>query len=100
VASRRTPRTKSPDVSAFTPSSPWPNIEAFIAVGGSVSIGRISPIPCAAVASDDHNMLAALVRGKDESFMDLMHRLDAAIAKAEDQGEFTDEINARQPSRR
>lgn len=45
-------------------------------------------------------MLAALVRRNDESFMDLMQRLDTAVAKAVQTGEFTDEINARPPSRR
>jgi hypothetical protein len=83
-----------------TPSSPWPNIEALIAEGGNISIGRIRPIPCAAVASDDHDMLAALVRRPSESFTDLLQRLDAAVAKAVDDREFTDEINTPQPSRR
>jgi hypothetical protein len=44
--------------------------------GGNISIGPIRPIKCAAVASDDHGMLAALVRRNDESFSDLMRRLD------------------------
>jgi hypothetical protein len=100
VARRRTPRKTSVDVTHFTPSSPWPNLEVFIADGGSISLGRIAPIECAAVASDEHGMLAALVRRKDETFMGLMQRLDAAIAEAVEAGEFTDEINVRQPSRR
>lgn len=100
MARRRTPRTPSIGLTGLTPSSRWPNLEAFIADGGSISLGRIPPIECAAVASDEHSMLAALVRRKDESFMDLMQRFDAAIAKALDAGEFTDEINLRQPSRR
>jgi hypothetical protein len=63
-------------------------------------LGRVAPIECAAIASDEYAMLAALVRRKDESFADLMQRLDAALAKAIENDEFTDEINARQPSRR
>jgi len=100
VVRRRTTRSASRGLTAFTPSSPWPNIEAFIADGGNISLGRIAPIECAAVASDQHAMLAALVRRTDESFMDLMQRLDTAVAKAIEAGEFTDEINARPSSRR
>jgi hypothetical protein len=100
VARRRIPRSTSLDLTQFTASSPWPNLEAFIAEGGNISLGRIAPIECAAVASDEYSMLAALVRRKEESFMDLMQRLDAAIAKALKAGEPTDEINVRQPSRR
>ena len=100
MARRRTPRSNSRGLTAFTPSSPWPNIEAFIDDGGNVSLGRIAPIECAAVASDEYAMLAALVRRNDETFMDLMLRLDTAVAKAIENGEFTDEINARPPSRR
>jgi hypothetical protein len=100
VAPRRTARPTSPHLTQFAPSSPWVNLEAFIAKGGNISLGRVAPIECAAVASDEHDMLAALVRRKDESFMDLMQRLDAAIAKALETGEFTDEINVRPPSRR
>ncbi len=38
-------------------------------------------------------MLAALVRDKDETLMELLARLDAAVARAIDEEEFTDEIN-------
>ena len=43
-------------------------------------------------------MLAALVRRKGESLMDLMRRLDKAIEKAWQKEIYTDEINS--PSRR
>lgn len=100
MARRRTPHTTSHRLRPFTPSSPWPSLEAFIAEGGNISLGRIPPIQCAAVASDEHTMLAALVRREDETFMDLMQRLDGTITRALDFGEYTDEINVRQPSRR
>ncbi len=38
-------------------------------------------------------MYAALQRQKDESLVDLLHRLDAALLQAIDNGELTDEIN-------
>ena len=76
------------------PSSPWTHIEAFVKSGGNVSIGPIEPIiDCAAVAADNHNMLAALVRRPDEAFMHLLDRLDRAIDQAVNHDRFTDEIN-------
>lgn len=75
------------------PATPWPSIEALIANGGNVSIGDIPPIPCAAIAADESNMLAALLRREDESLVHLLDRLDAAVAKAFDEEIYTDEIN-------
>lgn len=72
---------------------PWPNIQALIDNGGNVSIGEIRPIRCAAVAADESNMLAALLRRDGENLVDLINRLDEAIGKAFDQDIFTDEIN-------
>lgn len=74
------------------------NVESLISGEGSIEIGRIGPVRCAAVASDENQMLAALVRRKGESLMDLMHRLDKAIEKAWGKEIYTDEINS--PSRR
>ena len=82
----------------FKASSAWPHIEELIECGGNISIGRIAPIACAAVASDDHGMLAALVRGKGEAFNALMLRLDQAVDNAMNHDAFTDEINARPSS--
>jgi hypothetical protein len=52
-------------------SSPWPHIEELISYDGNISIGRVHPIACAAVASDKHNMLAVLLRRANESFLEL-----------------------------
>ena len=70
------------------------NIESLISGEGSIEIGRIGPVRCAAVASDENQMLAALVRRKGESLMDLMQRLDKAIEKAWEKEIYTDEINS------
>jgi len=75
------------------PATPWPNIEALIANGGNVSIGDIPPVPCAAVAADENNMLAALLRREGEPLEDLLSRLDEAVGKAVDEEIYTDEIN-------
>lgn len=69
------------------------NIETLIDGEGNITIGRIGPIHCAAVAADDDQALAMLVRRKGESMFDLLERLDAAIGLAWDQAVFTDEIN-------
>lgn len=60
---------------------------------GEVSIGRIGPVRCAAVACDEDSQLAALAKQPDESFSGLLARLDAAIQKAWDEDIYTDEIN-------
>lgn len=85
----RAPRRLSPPA----PACPWPQLQELIASGGTISIGAIHPIPCAAIANDEHNMLAALVRRDKESLVDMLKRLDGAVGKALEHDEFTDEIN-------
>jgi len=72
----------------------WPNIAALLdQPGGHISIGRMPPIEGAAIAINDQTLLASLVRRKDETFPDLLQRLDAAIGKALHEGAVTNEIN-------
>ena len=75
------------------PDTPWSNIQELIDNGGNVSIGDIPPIRCAAVAADENNMLAALLRRDGESLIDLLNRLDAALEAALTREIYTDEIN-------
>ena len=88
--SRKPTRRLSGD---FKASSPWPHIEEFIESAGNMSIGRIAPIQCAALASDDHNMLAALSRNPGETFNELMNRLDHAVDLAVNHDVLPDELN-------
>lgn len=60
---------------------------------GQVTIGYIHPIPCGAIASNQHGMLAALKRKRGEALMGLMNRLDTAVALSERDGSCIDEIN-------
>jgi len=69
------------------------NLESLIDGNGDVTLGRVGPIRCAAIACDEDQQLAALVRGKRESFEALLIRLDAAIGKAWEDDERVDEIN-------
>jgi len=70
------------------------NIEALIDGDGQITIGRAGPIPCAAIACDVDQQFAALVRRRGESLSALLKRLDAALKRAWEDDEFTDEINA------
>jgi len=107
VASRdRKPNPSAPRRLRTTPATTagqfLPNLEAFVTFGdGQISIGAIRPIPCAAIANDEHNMLAALVRRPDETLQQLLERLDRAVQLALDDEIYTDEINTPiAPSRR
>ena len=73
--------------------NPWPNLQALIDDDGQISIGRIRPISCAAVANDEHTCYAMLVRHDNESLVDLLTRLDLAVATAIEQRLCVDEIN-------
>ena len=69
------------------------NIDSLVKGNGDITIGRIGPIRCAAVAADGDQQLAALVRRPRESLQDLLARLDAAIERAWEDDVFLDEIN-------
>lgn len=60
---------------------------------GQISIGSVGPHPCAAVANDEYQMYAALVRRDGESIGDLLVRLDAAVKDAVENETYIDEIN-------
>ena len=70
------------------------NIDALVKGNGDITIGRIGPVRCAAVAGDGEQQLAMLVRRPRESLEELLDRLDMAIGKAWNEEEYIDEINA------
>ena len=70
-----------------------PNIAELIEQG-QITVGVISKAWCiGATADDGHNTLAMLVRGERETLVELLTRLDKAIAKAQNEDIITDEIN-------
>ena len=69
------------------------NIESLIDGSGQIALGKIGPIDCAAVAATGTQSLAMLVRRANESFSDLLARLDQAIEDAIERDVFVDEIN-------
>ena len=103
---RRKPNPSAPRGVRTTPATSagqfLPNLEEFVIHGdGQIAIGAIKPIACAAIANDEHNMLAALVRRPDETLQQLLERLDQAVQLALEDEVFTDEINTpSSPSRR
>jgi len=71
-----------------------PNIAELIEEG-QITVGVLRPVwSIAATAHDGHNSLAMLVRRKGETLVELLTRLDLAIAKAFTEDIFTDEINS------
>lgn len=73
--------------------SRFKNIDALVKSGGEVTIGRIGPVRCGATAADEDQALAMLARQPEESLEELLDRLDRAIVKTWDEGEYIDEIN-------
>lgn len=77
-----------------------PYINEIIELGG-ITIGIIPPVgECVAVAHEGRNTLAMLKRRKGESLAQLLTRLDLAIARAQTDDIFTDEINPPANSKR
>jgi hypothetical protein len=77
-----------------------PYINEIIELGG-ITIGIIPPVgECVAVAHEGRNTLAMLVRRKGETLAQLLTRLDLAIARAQTDDIFTDEINLPANSKR
>lgn len=77
-------------------STPWPTVEAFLDTEeGSISLGSIgaASLGYTAVASDQSNMLVALVRGPKETLHQLLDRMEAALGPALDDQIYVDEIN-------
>jgi len=70
------------------------NIEFLIDGNGDITIGAVGSVRCAATAADEDQCLAMLVRRPGESLLQLLQRLDAAIADAYENNVYIDEVNA------
>ncbi len=60
---------------------------------GEITIGTLEPVGGVATAVDGSNCLAMLVRRDGETFLQLLQRLDLAVALAFTEDIFTDEVN-------
>lgn len=77
-------------------STPWPTIEEFLDTEeGSITLGAVnhSSLGYTAVASDEHDMLVALVRNRGETLHQLLDRLERALGPAIEDQVYVDEIN-------
>lgn len=90
--SRRVKQDKTDDQEAIV--LPLPHIAELIEFG-EITLGNKYPMGCVAVACDEGNCLAMLVRRDGETLAQLLTRLDQAIARALDDDIYTDEINPR-----
>lgn len=74
-------------------SAPLANIEWLLAEHGAITLSEISPVGCVAAAADNETCYAMLARRKGETVLELLHRLDKAIAAAAENNTTIDEVN-------
>jgi hypothetical protein len=60
---------------------------------GEITVGTLEPVGGVATAVDGSNCLAMLVRRDGETLLQLLTRLDLAVALALTEDIFTDEVN-------
>jgi len=60
---------------------------------GQITVANLHPVGCVAVAHDGRQTVSMLLRREGETVMELLTRLDLAIAKALKEGIRTDEVN-------
>ena len=94
---RRGPAASRVAPTTVAPAGALANIAELIEDGGQITVGALHPIPCVAIANDDHDALAMLRRRPGETLQHLLDRLDTAIELAWTTHQLTDEINL--PSR-
>ena len=72
--------------------SMYPNIDAFTEPV-QIVVGYIEPVGAVAIATEGRQPIAMLRRRKDETFKQLLARLDTAIASATIDDVYVDEVN-------
>jgi hypothetical protein len=72
--------------------SNYPNIDEFTE-HGQIVIGHMEPVGAVAIAAEGRQTIAMLRRRKDETFKQLLARLDLAIASATIDDVYIDEVN-------
>ncbi len=71
----------------------FPVLNRFITSGGTIDVGRIENIDCAAVASDAKKFWVALSRREDEPLHLLLQRLNDTLEYCLDRNEQVDELD-------
>ena len=75
--------------------SMYPHIDEFTE-RGQIVIGYMEPVGAVAIAAEGRQTMAMLRRRKDETFKQLLARLDLAIASATIDDVYVDEVNTPQ----
>jgi len=75
--------------------SMYPHIDEFTE-HGQIVIGNMDPVGPVAIAAEGPDTIAMLRRGKDETFKQLLARLDLAIESATIDHVYVDEVNTPQ----
>ena len=73
----------------------YPHIDEFTE-RGQIVIGYMEPVGPVAIAAEGRDTIAMLRRGKDETFKQLLARLDLAIESATMDNVYVDEVNTPQ----
>jgi hypothetical protein len=60
---------------------------------GQITLGNVRPVGCVAVAHDGRQTVSMLLLREGETVIQVLTRLDLAIAKAFTEGTRTDEVN-------
>jgi hypothetical protein len=93
MARRRGSGAKSSSGLKFPPpSGPWGALQAMMDDGGQVTLGAVSGIRAAAIATMPAGMLAGLMRRENESWPDLLIRLNAAVMQSVVDGRVINEL--------
>jgi hypothetical protein len=93
VIALRLSRSRRKPVPPKSAPTAFENIEFLIENHGDITVGEVGSVRCAATAADEDQCLAMLQRRPGESLMELLQRLDAAIADAYENNVYIDEIN-------
>jgi hypothetical protein len=89
----RDPRRPGGPKSGRITTTPLAHIEWLLAEHGSITLNDMPPMGCVAAAADNHTCYAMLARRRGETVLELLHRLDNAIATAAENNTTIDEIN-------
>ena len=71
----------------------FPVLNRFITSGGTIDVGRIETIECAAVASDAQKFWVVLTRRQDEPLSALLQRLNDTLEYCLARNEQIDELD-------
>jgi hypothetical protein len=89
----RGPRRRGGPKSRRITTTPLAHIEWLLAEHGSITLSDLAPVGCVAAAADNHSCYAMLARRDRATVLELLHRLDKAIATAAENNATIDEVN-------